>query len=106
LTRDRLDNVKRIVEREDGGHFSHLQRLLDNRGSSHGASSQLAIEMGLKCAERPEVDNITLEHIEEVFSSWYAPNNMTLIVVGDLDKLLPAYLERTYGKLAPTDPID
>ncbi|WP_122559008.1 M16 family metallopeptidase [Pseudomonas viridiflava] len=106
LTQDRLDNVKRIVEREDGGHFSHLQRLLDNRGSSHGASSQLAIEMGLKCAERPEVDNIALEHIEEVFSSWYAPNNMTLIVVGDLDKLLPAYLERTYGKLAPTDPID
>ncbi len=31
---------------------------------------------------------------------------MTLIAVGDLDKLLPAYLERTYGKLAPTDPID
>ncbi|RMT77640.1 pitrilysin family protein [Pseudomonas viridiflava] len=106
LTQERLDNVKRIVEREDGGHSSHLQRLLDRRDSSHSASSQLAIELGLKCAERPEVDPIKLEHIEEVFASWYAPNNMTLIVVGDLDKLLPAYLERTYGKLAPTDPID
>ncbi|MBC3956359.1 M16 family metallopeptidase [Pseudomonas triticifolii] len=106
LNQARLDTVKSIVEREDGGHFSHLQRLLDRRDSSRGASSQLAIELGLKCAERPEVDGITLEQIEDVFASWYAANNMTLIVVGDLDKLLPAYLERTYGKLAPTDPID
>lgn len=106
LNQARLDTVKSIVEREDGGHFSHLQRLLDRRDSGRGASSQLAIELGLKCAERPEVDGITLEQIEDVFASWYAANNMTLIVVGDLDKLLPAYLERTYGKLAPTDPID
>ncbi|AVB17932.1 MULTISPECIES: M16 family metallopeptidase [Pseudomonas syringae group] len=106
LSQARLDGVKRVVEREDGGHFSHLQRLLDRRDSGRSAISQLAVEMGLKCAERPEVDGIKLEHIEDVFANRYAPNNMTLIVVGDLDKLLPAYLERTYGKLAPTDPID
>jgi len=106
LDQPRLDNVKRIVEREDGGHASHLQRLLDRRDSSHGASTQLAIELGLKCAERPEVEAVSLEHLEEVLANWYAPNNMTLIVVGELDKLLPAYLERTYGKLVPTDPID
>ncbi|MCF5802436.1 MULTISPECIES: M16 family metallopeptidase [Pseudomonas syringae group] len=106
LSQAHLDGVKRVVEREDGGHSSHLQRLLDRRDSGRSASSQLAVELGLKCAERPEVGGIKLEHIEEVFANWYAPNNMTLIVVGDLDKLLSAYLERTYGKLAPTDPID
>ncbi|KOP51677.1 peptidase M16 [Pseudomonas coronafaciens pv. porri] len=106
LSQAHLDGVKRVVERKDGGHSSHLQRLLDRRDSGRSASSQLAVELGLKCAERPEVGGIKLEHIEEVFANWYAPNNMTLIVVGDLDKLLPAYLERTYGKLAPTDPID
>ena len=31
---------------------------------------------------------------------------MTLIVVGDLDKLLPAYLERTYGQLDPVEPSE
>ena len=31
---------------------------------------------------------------------------MTLIIVGDLDKLLPAYLERTYGQLKPVDPTE
>ncbi|MBX8510216.1 insulinase family protein [Pseudomonas cichorii] len=106
LLQSRFDEVKRIVEREDGGHFSHLQRLLDRRESGTGASNQLAVELGLKCAERPQVDDITLEQVEDVFASWYAPNNMTLIVVGDLDRLLPGYLERTYGQLNPTDPIE
>ena len=106
LLQSRFDEVKRIVEREDGGHFSHLQRLLDRRESGTGASNQLAMELGLKCAERPQVDDITLEQVEDIFASWYAPNNMTLIVVGDLDRLLPGYLERTYGQLNPTDPIE
>ncbi|MBX8573909.1 pitrilysin family protein [Pseudomonas cichorii] len=106
LLQSRFDEVKRIVEREDGGHFSHLQRLLDRRESGTGASNQLAMELGLKCAERPQVDDITLKQVEDVFASWYAPNNMTLIMVGDLDRLLPGYLERTYGQLNPTDPIE
>ncbi|MFJ4144904.1 M16 family metallopeptidase [Pseudomonas sp. NPDC089734] len=106
LLQSRFDEVKRIVEREDGGHFSHLQRLLDRRDAGNSASGQLAMEMGLKCAERPQVDDVTLQHVQDVFASWYAPNNMTLIMVGDLDKLLPSYLERTYGQLNPTDPID
>jgi predicted Zn-dependent peptidase len=101
-----LDTVKRIVEREDGGHYSHLQRWLDRKDLGHSASSQLAVEMGLKCAERPQVDHIQLDQIEDVFKGWYAPNNMTLIVVGDLDRLLPGYLERTYGELDAVDPTE
>jgi len=99
-----LDTAKRIVEREDGGHYSHLQRWLDKRDLGHSASNQLAVEMGLKCAERPEVDHLTLEQIESIHDNWYAANNMTLIIVGDLDKLLPAYLERTFGQLNAVDP--
>jgi predicted Zn-dependent peptidase len=41
-----------------------------------------------------------------VRQNWYAPNNMTLIIVGDLDRLLPAYLERTYGALEPVEPSE
>ncbi|MFK3799835.1 M16 family metallopeptidase [Pseudomonas sp. NPDC088444] len=101
-----LDTAKRIVEREDGGHYSHLQRWLDKRDLGHSASSQLAVEMGLKCAERSEVDHLTLEQVETLHDNWYASNNMTLIIVGDLDKLLPAYLERTFGQLNGVDPTE
>ncbi|MFJ5300678.1 M16 family metallopeptidase [Pseudomonas sp. NPDC088368] len=106
ITQANLDTVKRIVEREDGGHYSHLQRWLDKRDLGHSASSQLAVELGLKCAERPEVDHITLDQIESIHDNWYAANNMTLIIVGDLDKLLPAYLERTFGQLNAVDPTE
>jgi len=101
-----LDTAKRIVEREDGGHYSHLQRWLDKRDLGHSASNQLAVELGLKCSERPEVDHLTLEQIETIHDNWYASNNMTLIIVGELDKLLPAYLERTFGQLNAVDPSE
>ncbi|WP_296260433.1 MULTISPECIES: M16 family metallopeptidase [unclassified Pseudomonas] len=106
ITQASLDTVKRIVEREDGGHYSHLQRWMDKRDLGHSASNQLAIELGLKCTERPEVEHLTLAQIENIHDNWYASNNMTLIIVGDLDKLLPAYLERTFGQLNAVEPTE
>lgn len=106
LTDAHINAVKQVVEREDGGHYSHLQRLLDRQDLGHSASNQLAVELGLKCAERAEVSHLTRDQLEKLRKEWYAPNNMTLIVVGDLDKLLPAYLERTYGQLDPVEPSE
>ena len=111
LTQTRFDDnainaAKQVVEREDGGHYSHLQRWLDRQDLGHTASNQLAVELGLKCPERAQVDHLTREQLGEVRNAWYAPNNMTLIVVGDLDRLLPAYLERAYGALEAVDPTD
>ena len=109
LTRTQINDrsiatAKQVVEREDGGHYSHLQRFLDRQDLGHKASNQLAVELGLKCAERAEVGHLTQAQLEKVRNDWYAPNNMTLIVVGGLDRLLPAYLERTYGQLEPVEP--
>ncbi|MQT24464.1 insulinase family protein [Pseudomonas helleri] len=106
LTEKRISEAKHVVEREDGGHYSHLQRWLDRQDLGHSASNQLAVELGLKCAERAEVHNLTREQLQAVRQDWYAPNNMTLIIVGDLDRLLPAYLERTYGALEPVEPSE
>lgn len=111
LTQTRFDDnainaAKQVVEREDGGHYSHLQRWLDRQDLGHTASNQLAVELGLKCPERAQVDHLTREQLERVRKDWYAPNNMTLIVVGDLDRLLPAYLDRTYGALEPINPSE
>lgn len=111
LTQTQIDDhainaAKQVVEREDGGHYSHLQRWLDRQDLGHTASNQLAVELGLKCPERAEVDQLTREQLETVREAWYAPNNMTLIVVGDLERLLPAYLERAWGALEAVDPTD
>ncbi|MFW3897726.1 M16 family metallopeptidase [Pseudomonas bharatica] len=111
LQRTRIDEQavaqsKRIIEREDGGHYSHLQRWLDRQDIGQRASSQLAIELGLKCAERSDIHAMTLDQVEEIRKGWYVPNNMTLIVVGGLDRVLPAYLERAWGELEPGEPAE
>lgn len=111
ITQTRIDDnvlasTKRIIEHEDGTHHSHLQHLLDKPAQDSNASSQLAIELGLKCPQPAEVTDLTLEQVREVRQNWYAPNNMSLIVVGGLDKLLPAYLERTWGALDAVEPSD
>ncbi|MDU9393450.1 pitrilysin family protein [Pseudomonas sp. zfem002] len=103
---DALALSKRIVEREDGGHYTHLQRWLDRQDLGQRSSDQLAVELGLKCAERSDVEDMTVEQVEEVRKRWYASNNMTLIVVGGLDRVLPAYLERSYGELEPVEPVE
>lgn len=99
-----LATAKKIIEREDGGHYGHLQRWLDRQDIGHPGSDQLAVELGLKCPERSNVDAMTLEQVKALREHWYAANNMTLIVVGGLDRLLPAYLERTYGELPASEP--
>jgi len=47
---------------------------------------------------------MTLEQVQALRDRWYAANNMTLIMVGGLDRLLPAYLDRTFGELPATEP--
>ncbi|MGY2239014.1 M16 family metallopeptidase [Pseudomonas gingeri] len=111
LTRTRFSDAdiaaaKQVVEREDGGHYSHLQRWLDIQESGHRSSDQLAVELGLKCPGRAGVEHLTREQLEAVRKNWYAPNNMTLIMVGELDRLLPAYLDRAFGALQPVEPND
>lgn len=104
LTRTRLDPAKveatkQVLVREDGGRYSHLQRFLDHQNNSRPGQEQLAVELGLACAERPQVAHLTQAQLEQLRSDWYVPSNMTLIVVGDLDPRLPAYLNHTFGSL-------
>lgn len=100
-----IDASKRIVAHEDGGHNLHLQRVLDHDGiGGHDANSQLAVELGLECAGQGSVDRLTAHDLKKVRKDWYAPNNMSLIVVGDLDTQLAAYVQRTYGRLQAIDP--
>jgi predicted Zn-dependent peptidase len=95
--------AKRVVERENGGHYSNLQRLLDQQNLGREAHQQLAVELGLACAERAPLAALTLEQLEQLREDWYVPNNMTLILVGDLDPRLPAYLDRSFGTLPASE---
>lgn len=103
FTEEKLESAKKVIEHENGGHYSNLQRLIDQQNLSREANQQLAVELGLACVEKNNVSQLSLQQLEQLQSDWYAPNNMTLIVVGGLDPRLPAYLDRQYGAIAPHD---
>ncbi|KAF1053828.1 MAG: putative zinc protease [Stenotrophomonas maltophilia] len=99
----RIEATKQVLVREDGGRYSHLQRMLDHQNVSRGGQEQLAVELGLACSERAQVAQLTQAQLQKLRSDWYVPGNMTLIAVGDLDPRLPAYLSRTFGSLPAHD---
>ena len=60
---------------------------------------QLAVELGLACSQRTPLASAGAEQLERLRSDWYYRATLTLILVGDLDPRLPAYLTRTFGTL-------
>ena len=100
LTQPRLDAAKRVIAHENGDYPAAWQRLLGERNERDGgAVQQLAEELGLSCTNHDSLQHIQLPDLERLREQWYVANNMSLIMVGDLDRRLPAYLERRFGEL-------
>lgn len=50
-----------------------------------------------------DIENLTAEDLRHWYQTWYAPNNATLVVVGDVDpQEVFALAERHYGPLQPS----
>ncbi len=49
-----------------------------------------------------DLKNMTVDDAQKWYSNWYAPNNATLVVVGDVDpQQVLSLAKKHYGKLAP-----
>ncbi|SDH51319.1 Predicted Zn-dependent peptidase [Pseudomonas flavescens] len=97
----RIDAARRVIAHENGERPAAWQRLLGSAASSDDATARLAAEQGLACTGPDDLEQLTADALERLRSDWYVANNMTLIMVGDLDRRLPAYLERRFGDLPP-----
>lgn len=50
-----------------------------------------------------DIENLKVEDLRRWYQRWYAPNNATLVVVGDVEpKKIFALAEKYYGKLKPS----
>ncbi|MEH6365107.1 MAG: insulinase family protein [Pseudomonas marincola] len=95
----KLAAAKLAVEHESGVNDSPLQHVLLEHNIGREAHQQIAQELGLACAQPATAADLTLQQVNGLRADWYVANNMTLIVVGDLDSRLPAYIDRQYGSL-------
>ncbi len=51
-----------------------------------------------------DLENLKIEEMRAWYQRWYAPNNATLVVVGDVDaEKIHAMAQETFGKLPPSD---
>lgn len=101
LTQARIDAAKRVIRHENGEQPAAWQRLLGSPAGSDAALRQLAGELGLACTGQDALEHLDREALEKLREDWYVANNMSLVLVGDLDRRLPAYLERRFGELPP-----
>ncbi|OOZ38120.1 peptidase M16 [Solemya elarraichensis gill symbiont] len=51
-----------------------------------------------------DLENLKIEDLRAWYQRWYAPNNATLVVVGDVDaEKIHTMAQETFGKLPPSD---
>lgn len=51
-----------------------------------------------------ELESITLPELKDWYKTWYAPNNATLVIVGDVEPTeVLAQVKRYFGELTPSD---
>ncbi len=54
-----------------------------------------------------DLQNATLEDIRNFFTTWYGPNNATLVIAGDFDKeQTKTWIEKYFGEIKPAAPIE
>ncbi|MEN8214402.1 MAG: pitrilysin family protein [Pseudomonadota bacterium] len=54
---------------------------------------------------RSDLENLAIEDLQQWYSRWYAPNNATLVVVGDVDpQQIRSMAEATFGQI-PKQPL-
>ena len=51
-----------------------------------------------------ELESITLDELKDWYKTWYAPNNATLVIVGDVEPVeVLAQVKRYFSELTPSD---
>ena len=100
-----LNLTSEIFEKEKGAVVGELRRHLDSAGSiawDHimATSFQVAPYRYTVLGTEEEIKGFTLEEAQYFYKTFYAPNNATLIVVGDTteEKLLPL-VDKYYGDM-------
>lgn len=98
---DDMLRVKRIVESEIETPASPIQRWLDSKRSViEIAKGQLYSGTTLDCTQRSEAATLSSEEIRQAYETYYHPNNMTLILVGNLSESSVDWVREKFANIS------
>jgi len=108
FTQENVDRSRDIIHRESGGEPSSLRNWLYRHGigrSAQDRADELIWPSDLNCEELETARNIDRQAVVDAWRSYYVPNNMALVIVGNFD--MTSVLRRvrqSFGKL-PSRPL-
>ncbi len=103
ISNDNVATSLDIIRREAGGEHAWLSRYLytlDIGKTGYDKGNEVLYAEDEYCPEIPVFDNIQRTDIIEALDTYYVPDNMALIIVGDIaiDDILQV-LDRTFSRL-------
>ena len=106
ITPQRIESVRAVIYRERKGEYPWLIRWLYESGLFKSAVTKarelLLSGMGGQCLGLTTPDGITEADVRDTYANYYVPANMTLVVVGNFDRVkLVSQIKSTFGKLPP-----
>ncbi len=104
MTGENVESTRDIIHRESDGKPSSLRKWLYSHGigrSAHvNAISALLPGSNILCPTLQTAEGITRDAIINVLKSYYVPNNMILVIVGEFDKdNIINKIKNTFGSL-------
>ena len=112
LESDRMANLKldsNLLEKEKGAVVGELRRALDNPGrlawdELNRTIYEVAPFRYTVLGTEEEIKGFTLEEAQYFYKTFYAPNNATIIVVGDTNEAeLMNLVVKFYGEMKPQE---
>jgi predicted Zn-dependent peptidase len=106
FTESKVQMVKDIVARENGGKPTIVRRLVYRYGIGKTAWKKadewLLPGTGAICPGLPDLRTTTASELKTEFETFYVPGNMVLIIVGNFDRHeIIEQVRRTFGSLPP-----
>jgi predicted Zn-dependent peptidase len=101
-----VESVRAIIYRERKGEYPWLVRWLYEKGLFKGAvvkaGEVLLPGTDVRCPGFTTPGGITEADVTDGYANYYVPGNMTLVVVGNFDRLeVLTQIKSTFGKLPP-----
>jgi zinc protease len=104
LTQERLDNQRGVVRKERQQSVENAPYGVAGETVYHLLFPQPHPYFGAVIGSHQDLEAATLDDVTSFFRTYYAPNNATLVVVGDFDPAAAkALIEKYYGAI-PSQP--
>jgi len=107
VTQEAFDNQKEVVKNEkrqrvDNQPYGHTSYVVKKNIYPEGHPYNWEVIGSFE-----DLQSATLQDIRDFFTTWYGPNNATLVIAGDFDKTqTKEWVEKYFGEIKPADPVE